>query len=465
VLIWLPQISIIINTISPLETVIISYGGGIKLRETEGSRPSCQSTVTNLEYYMINFIFVVAVAVFGLSDISFAFHDGGVAECVGCHEMHNATGSSLLIAVDQSSTCLVCHGASGQSSYHVATTDADMPVGTPPANETPGGDFGWLHKTYMFTVRGAASSDMGNTHGHNIIAAGYSSGYTVDPSNPTAPGGTFSSSQLSCVSCHDQHGKGRWTMAGTYSKTSGAIYTSGSYGSIPTIFSSEVLSTGVYRLLRAGDTVSGVTFPATPPVAVANSNYNRSEYYTQTRTAYSSGMSGWCGTCHPDIHSSNVGSNGTLTHPTDRQLSGTVIGTYNSYVKSGLMTGSPATSYLSLVPYEEGLTYSTANINTLKSHAQTNDSYLNGPANGNGHSPKEQVMCLSCHRAHASGWPKMLRWNNEVTTITVAGAYPTGNDSGWGRSLTEASKAYYDRNATKFSNYQRSLCNKCHAKD
>jgi hypothetical protein len=38
-------------------------------------------------------------------------------------------------------------------------------------------------------------------------------------------------------------------------------------------------------------------------------------------------------------------------------------------VKTGDMSGSATTSYLSLVPFEEGLSYSTANINTLKSHA------------------------------------------------------------------------------------------------
>jgi hypothetical protein len=105
------------------------------------------------------------------------------------------------------------------------------------------------------------------------------------------------------------------------------------------------------------------------------------------------------------------------------------------------------------------LTYSAANITTLKGHALTNDGYLNGPSGA------AQVMCLSCHRAHASGWPEMLRWNPEVTTITVAGAYPTGNDAGWGRSSSEVLKAYYGRPASKFSAYQRALCNKCHAKD
>ena len=59
------------------------------------------------------------------------------------------------------------------------------------------------------------------------------------------------------------------------------------------------------------------------------------------------------------------------------------------------MTGSAATSYLSLVPFEEGVTYSTANIKSLKSHAQTDDSHLNGPIT-TGNSASSQVTCLSC---------------------------------------------------------------------
>jgi predicted CXXCH cytochrome family protein len=144
-------------------------------------------------------------------------------------------------------------------------------------------------------------------------------------------------------------------------------------------------------------------------------------------------------------------------------MSGPIQANYNSYVKTGNMTGSNLNSYLSLVPFEEGLGYTPANITTLKSHAQTDDSALQGP--GGGTVPATAtIMCLSCHRAHASAWPEMLKWNPEATTITSAGAYPTGN-SGLGYSATEASKAYNDYNVTKFSAYQRQLCNKCHAKD
>jgi predicted CXXCH cytochrome family protein len=404
-----------------------------------------------MKIYKLSLILVAAAAVvFGLSGTSFAFHAGGVAECMGCHEMHGANGANLLQGTDQSSTCLICHGESGQSSYHIATPDADMPAGTPPVNEGPGGDFGWLKKTYIYVVRNAVSSDYGYTHGHNIIAA--DDGYVVDPENGTAPGGTFPSAQLGCQSCHDMHGKGRWLTTNTYAKTGQAIYTSGSYGAVPSTGSLGNLATGVYRLLRGtGDTVDGVTYGVTPPVAVVNSSYNRSEYFTMTRTAYGSGMSEWCNTCHPDMHSSS----GILRHPTAQVMSGAIQGNYNSYVKSGDMTGSPATSFNSLIPWEEGLTYNPANIGTLKGHAVTNDSQLAGPSGA------AQVMCLSCHRAHATGWMEMTRWNNETTFIVNAGVYPAEQ----GRTSVETAKAYYDKNVTKFAPYQRNLCNKCHAKD
>jgi hypothetical protein len=80
-------------------------------------------------------------------------------------------------------------------------------------------------------------------------------------------------------------------------------------------------------------------------------------------------------------------------------------------------------------------------------------------------------MCLSCHRAHASGWPEALRWNSEGEFMIYNGMYPgTDNAAGdannaRGRKAVETAAAYYDRPVTTFATYQRVLCNKCHAKD
>jgi predicted CXXCH cytochrome family protein len=153
--------------------------------------------------------------VIGFSPV-FAFHSGGVAECAGCHSMHSPAGSPLLARGDASSTCLNCHehaGDTGPSSYHISTAAVDMPDGIPPKQRTPGGDFGWVKKTYAYVLRGTPATDFGYTHGHNIVATDF--GYVADPVNTTAPGGTMVSADLSCISCHNPHSKTRRLNDGT----------------------------------------------------------------------------------------------------------------------------------------------------------------------------------------------------------------------------------------------------------
>ena len=83
------------------------------------------------------FTMLSIVCAIGLGGTAFAFHSGGVADCAGCHAMHNtpnaavsggapgsATGGPMLLTgSDQSSTCLNCHAsnATTPSSYHIMT--------------------------------------------------------------------------------------------------------------------------------------------------------------------------------------------------------------------------------------------------------------------------------------------------------------------------------------------------------
>ena len=395
-----------------------------------------------------------------------AFHSGGVAECTGCHSMHSpkAGGSYLLIGTDPSSTCLSCHMVPGNltpSSYHIATADADMGAGKSPIQRTPGGDFGWLRKSYTMTIRSVTSTEYGQTHGHNIVAA--DTPFVADPDNVTAPGGTFASANLGCESCHDPHGGVRRLSTGVYANvihTPGAnnapVIGSGSYNNSAAPAAGQAV--GAYRLLRGlGDSSQGVVFSGVA-IAIAPSTYNQSEATNQVRVAY--GASGintwgnWCATCHPGMHSS-----GNYVHPIDQSLSDAVANNYNAYVKSGDLTGSASTSFTSLVPFAEN----TGDIPTLQAHATNTNSYRNGPGSS------DKVMCLSCHRAHASGWPEALRWNMEGEFMIYQGLYP-GTDNAAssyarGRLAVETQAAYYDRPVTAFATYQRVLCNKCHAKD
>jgi predicted CXXCH cytochrome family protein len=392
-----------------------------------------------------------------------AFHSGGVAECSGCHSMHNATSPSfLLVGTDASSTCLSCHqhaGDTGPSSYHISTAEADMAGTTPPRQRTPGGDFGWLKKTYSWVPRSGAATETspGAAHGHNIVAV--DAAYVADAANPTAPGGTFAASQLGCQSCHDPHGRARRLSTGEYvnafynpGSSNAPIIGSGSYATSTDPAAGQAV--GVYRLLRGlGDnSQTGANF-AGVGVAIAPSGYNATEAVNQVRVAY--GASGqntwgaWCGTCHPTMH-----SNSGTVHPVDRAL-GDIASAYNAYVKTGDLGGDAATSYSSLVPFAEG----TGDIATLKSHANNNGSYRNGPAT------TDQVTCFSCHRAHASGFDYMLRFNMGNEFMVINGTYTGSIAVAQGRTEAEMTAAYYDRPASQFATHQRVLCNKCHAKD
>lgn len=414
-----------------------------------------------MKIFKFTLLLVAAVVVtFGLGTAAYAFHSGGVAECMGCHNIHDAASASyLLVGSDASSTCLVCHGRSGASSYHISTPDVDMPAGVPPGNRTPGGDFGWLKKRYEWSPRsGTTSIEEGWTHGHNIVAI--DAGYDFDPDNPTAPGGDMDSTLLSCTSCHDQHSKLRRTTAG-FAVGGAPIFSSGSYSTSPD--PTADLAVGAYRLLRGtgSDAGSGGKTFTSILNAVVTSSYNRTEEVTPTRVAYGAGISDWCATCHPDMHS---GTSSLMTHPVNQALGTTVAGIYNAYAGSGKST-TPDQSYDSIVPFQAD---NTSDYTVLKPLA------INDGSNNAGPATSDRVMCLSCHRAHATGWEFMTRWNNGIEMIVINGLWP-GIDSpdldasapkwAMGRTVAETTKAYNDKTPTGYGTWQRSLCNKCHAKD
>ncbi len=424
-------------------------------------------------------IFLSIFAFFALSVTSYAFHTGGVADCDGCHTMHNSfeskqmttdfpqyqAGPYLLRGADQSSTCLNCHlgdqGGNNQS-YFVATPDASMPSGTPPNNYTPGGDFAWLKKSYSWTNEFGSETSKGERHGHNIIAKDY--GYVQDSTITSAPGGDtfeYPAVNLHCTSCHDPHGKYRLNADnGVFATTGKPIYSSGSYGALPTSWG----AVGAYRLLGGigyqPKSLSGsYAFSHGPPiVAVVPANYNRPETQgtDQVIVAYGRSVSLWCANCHAQMHTTF----GAVVHPVDQQISSTVAGIYNSYKKSGDMTGINSNAYLSLVPFQHDNFNTIAGMNTYVGKTD-------GPANS------DRVMCLSCHRAHASGFDSIMRFGlgNEFMTVADSSGNPLWPDlnanpaQAQGRTTTETQASYYGRPAAVFAPYQRVLCNKCHAKD
>jgi predicted CXXCH cytochrome family protein len=440
----------------------------------------------------ISLILVAAVALtLGLGNTSFAFHSGGVAECEGCHSMHNSfegstnvtgrtfaqgTGPFLLKANEPAGACLNCHNSADSvaTGYHIST-DGITPYNTSaPVEMTPGGDFAWLKKTMSFIVRSNTTTNDGSRHGHNIVSADY--GYVQDDALTVAPGGTYPAASLACSSCHDPHGRYRrdWITSGSYSTTGKPIFNSGSYNNSANPVGT-VSAVGAYRILggngylpKSMSTQPALAFTQDPMDVVVATTYNRSEATDQTGIFYGKNVSEWCANCHTSmlINGYTSGMAG-LRHPASNgeKLDSFIVTNYNAYVSSGIMTNTnTAKAFSTLAPFATD----TQDRATMKPAATTG---TGGLSNHPAAATTDNVMCLSCHRAHATAFESMLRWNyagNEfMTAADSAGValYDTVNGKGTGYDTTLQTNAYYGRTAASFGPNARSFCNKCHAKD
>jgi hypothetical protein len=442
----------------------------------------------------------VAVACAALVGPAYAFHDGGVATCESCHTMHNSsaketgalapqmtnnnmgvgvTNPYLLQGQDPSSTCLACHGALTPGSYHILDNNplavaGQMNMDT--MNYTPGGEFGWLQ--------------IGPRKGHNIVAADFAAVNNGAETRRVPPGytGTWTGTDFSCVSCHDPHGQGRFTGPSTQARqTANAtgeadvvagllpIAESGSYGGTRFAEYDAAAGTtaGSYRLLggvgwKPRTSPAQPTFAVNAPLALAPGTYNKSEttfalaaagaHSGQTVVAYLSGMSEWCGTCHGAFH--GEAASGSLAATIDKHPSGatatlgaSLAANYNKYIRTGNLTGTSA--YDALIPVELNAARDVAAAALPVDTAGTTTIAVGGGAN---------VMCLTCHRAHASGFDSMLRWEvYEFNDIGSSGALANG------AANHNKTLGYYARAATsaapQYGEYQRMMCNKCHVKD
>jgi len=395
--------------------------------------------------------FTAAVMItFGLGATAMAFHDGGVAHCDGCHTMHNTGAVSegviytdnehLLKGPDTGTVCLNCH--EGDGTYHVLSTDRNG------GNYSPGGDFAWMTLDFTWTAHGDPQESLGRNHGHNVIADGF--GLEADTVNTVAPGGSYQAIDLSCASCHDPHGK-------KVNKT-GPIVGSGSYGTDLPADAPAGAVLGNFRLLGDDgyDAGSSVQFTEPVPTAITFSPFGgpgADEESDDRHTDYGTGMSEWCTQCHTGFDQGEAGGK----HPSD---SGATLGdledNYNRYRASGDLSATPSDSYFALVPFERGAGVTATDLNPTS---------LEGPAT------TSNVMCLSCHRAHASAFKFAGRW--DFTVEFLKDSHPNGNTtSGPGIDEPDGSlpihkeNSYYGRDiATVYGPYQRALCNKCHLQD
>lgn len=366
-----------------------------------------------------------------------SFHNGGVGQCDGCHTMHRsqldapAVSSSLLAGTDPSSVCLNCHAGWGPAgAASILSSDGSA--------LTPGGDFYWLNKNFSW-IDGWSD---GQSHGHNVIAQDF--GLFPDTNRLEAPGGNYPSLSLGCTSCHDPHGK---VNGGTESGNV-PISGSGSYGEL----AAPGTIRGNYRLLGDsqynGDKLSGgYPFNSDAPVARQSLLVPYGESDT-SHVDYGSGMSEWCANCHIsyqiDNHDVTGGSGFKHAAGNNKNLEANMIIQYNTYISTGDLSGVSATAYLQFVPFERN----------------TTDTSLLDPNSTLGPDGNSNVMCLSCHRAHASAFRAMGRWDFDATLLIDS--HPMIGDGGV--SGLDPLYSYYGRDiSTDFGPGQQTFCEKCHS--
>lgn len=317
---------------------------------------------------------------------------------------------NLLLFANKSDVCLRCHYGS-PGSYHVWT---DAGPNAPGAMKS-GGNFVFLEEDNINDAHAGASNPIpGYSAGHTVLSG--IAGNDPEGVNTFGPGaGTvvFPTSELGCSSCHDPHGNDSFRLL---YKTGQQISYNGGTSVLTWAAEIEAEAISVFSSENAN-------------------NYN---YYLD-------GYSAWCSSCHEAFHE---GWPGEFIHPSGSFMGGDTVASYNSYRGTTNCVAFPPT----LANPQCGDGSNDGDAYYYLTPLQDTSFATTGPTAGA--TGTSQVVCVSCHRSHATSAPDAGRWDFNVTFLDE-----DGDESGsYELPRLGAVGTYADAN-------QRSMCNKCHGKD
>ncbi|MDP3013471.1 MAG: cytochrome c3 family protein [Candidatus Subteraquimicrobiales bacterium] len=348
-------------------------------------------------------LIVFCFLLLALSSLLYAFSLEArvTGECSNCHTMHNSQGGSDMqtgyastsgakASLLRANSCLGCHATTGSGSTGVGGAPIVYNTSQPTYGDSQpdGKRVGLAAGNFYWTTEASAG---GQSRGHSLGVIPY----LDDASTPSTPltyqrgsCGTNCHGQLSnkgCKSCHlPAHHKGD-SSGGWADKDN-----------------------GYYRFLgpltsASADHKWGVRGYEDPDWQKTSGSSDHNEYSGEGKAAPYFSISHFCVGCHYKVWdgkckhfvadpSTSTKHQATLVLPDP----GVVGAKYKGYVGYGEHPSGPW-------DYDPKLPIARTNISTGS-----------WPYNRVNHSSTDALMCLTCHRAHASPYNKMLRWDNTV---------------------------------------------------
>ena len=315
--------------------------------------------------------------------------------CANCHTMHNSQGGSEMATygangkpwkTDEAQpallrgTCLGCHGMGTANKIETIGVSQIPQVYHTDTTDLAGGNFKYI--------------DDNDNRGHNVIDLG-----NQENTLTKAPGhhGTASPvpTDFTCAGAAGCHGRripngdsGLVSLKGAHhqnvdGKCDTADEVANSYRFLYTVKGFENMGANKYQNISASDhnEYYGTTSPALATAGDCTACHNMGD--GMVIEAPGNTISGFCGTCHGQFHSvSDIGGTTSpfIRHPTDVVLPDDADKEYQYYT-----------------------TYS---VEAPVGRTTVPDSMSNTVTPGT-----DVVTCLSCHAAHASNYPDMLKWD------------------------------------------------------
>jgi len=341
---------------------------------------------------------VIWVALLGLLAFPSVVQAKVTGLCSNCHTMHYSQHGSVLAAWGSGgpyqylliNDCIGCHSNSSGNATIVSgtpmvltSTEPTYPPDGSSSSALAGGNFYWLvngNDTLGHNVYGLPGvnqdSNLGTAPGLPSSCSCHSTGMTLGFSSTRKCNG--------CDCCHDpahhqdEQTDPEYPVVGTSTSWPAPYFRFlGFYDGKPHPWTFMESNTGFY----GGEGIEDPDWEQNP----TSSSHN--EYAGASGSDYTHSISKYCAACHGVFHQDTGGSSPWLRHPTDYAIPNS--GEYSNAFGASGGTGTYDPQVPVSRPDLSGYTGPSSTV-TLGT---------------------DQVQCLSCHRAHGSPYPYMLRWD------------------------------------------------------